>query len=75
MTGSCVLHLSGTLQQSVIEDLHAQANSSQSNFYHDPFINKLVLTSYYLSNRGHCCGSGCRHCPYQGDLLGDNSGI
>jgi hypothetical protein len=24
----------------------------------------MVLTGRYLSNRGYCCESGCRHCPY-----------
>lgn len=23
-----------------------------------------VFTAHYLKNRGYCCGSGCRHCPY-----------
>jgi pyruvate formate-lyase activating enzyme-like uncharacterized protein len=25
---------------------------------------KMVLTTRYLLKRGHCCNSGCRHCPY-----------
>ena len=28
----------------------------------------LVLTRKYLLDRGFCCYSGCRHCPY-----GENS--
>lgn len=24
----------------------------------------VVFTSYYHLKRGSCCGSGCRHCPY-----------
>jgi hypothetical protein len=24
----------------------------------------FVLTEHFLRKRGHCCGSGCRHCPY-----------
>ena len=24
----------------------------------------MVLTSEFLRKRGYCCGSGCRHCPY-----------
>ena len=24
-----------------------------------------VFTEYFLLRRGHCCGSGCRHCPYR----------
>jgi len=23
-----------------------------------------VFTERYLLNRGYCCESGCRHCPY-----------
>jgi hypothetical protein len=25
----------------------------------------IVLTSKYHLDRGHCCGNGCRHCPYE----------
>ena len=25
---------------------------------------KIVFTELYLKNRGQCCGSGCKHCPY-----------
>jgi hypothetical protein len=24
----------------------------------------LVYTAAYHLKRGYCCGSGCRHCPY-----------
>jgi len=24
----------------------------------------VVFTAHDLRNRGHCCESGCRHCPY-----------
>lgn len=24
----------------------------------------MVFTAAYLLRRGHCCESGCRHCPY-----------
>jgi len=24
----------------------------------------VVFTEQYLRNRGYCCESGCRHCPY-----------
>lgn len=24
----------------------------------------IVFTARYLLRRGHCCESGCRHCPY-----------
>lgn len=25
----------------------------------------LVMTETYHKKRGYCCGSGCRHCPYE----------
>src|SRR5260221_12348546 len=25
----------------------------------------MVFTAAYHLRRGYCCGSGCRHCPYQ----------
>lgn len=25
---------------------------------------QIILTEHYLKNRGKCCGSGCRHCPF-----------
>jgi Family of unknown function (DUF5522) len=24
----------------------------------------MVLTAQYHLERGHCCGNGCKHCPY-----------
>ena len=24
----------------------------------------VVFTAQYLRDRGYCCASGCRHCPY-----------
>ncbi|MBK8668749.1 MAG: hypothetical protein IPN89_04490 [Saprospiraceae bacterium] len=33
------------------------------DFYMDgPFV---VMTAHYLTKRGVCCKSNCRHCPYQ----------
>jgi len=26
---------------------------------------KVVFTPKYHIDRGYCCGSGCRHCPYE----------
>jgi hypothetical protein len=26
----------------------------------------VVFTARYHLRRGYCCGSGCRHCPYEG---------
>ena len=24
----------------------------------------IIMTEEYHINRGYCCGSGCKHCPY-----------
>ncbi|HEX6159868.1 MAG TPA: DUF5522 domain-containing protein [Thermoanaerobaculia bacterium] len=32
------------------------------DFYHEgPYV---VFTEKYLRERGYCCESGCRHCPW-----------
>jgi 2-iminoacetate synthase ThiH len=33
----------------------------------------VVFTALYHLRRGHCCESGCRHCPYDSDPEGDES--
>jgi hypothetical protein len=32
--------------------------------YPDPASGNFCFTAAYLWERGACCGSGCRHCPY-----------
>ena len=32
--------------------------------YMDPATGLFSPTSTFLRERGHCCGCGCRHCPY-----------
>ena len=50
-----------------IEILHEAACQRKQNGYHDPNTGFFVLTKYYLLQRGHCCGAGCRHCPYDAE--------
>jgi hypothetical protein len=26
---------------------------------------RMIFTRRFLLRRGYCCGSGCRHCPYE----------
>ena len=33
------------------------------DYYYSP-EGYLVFTEQYHLKRGHCCQSGCRHCPY-----------
>lgn len=32
--------------------------------YRDPLTGLLVFSAKYLWDRGYCCDTGCRHCPY-----------
>ena len=42
------------------------------DFYREgPYV---VFTEKYLRDRGYCCESGCRHCPY-GFLRGQRSDV
>jgi len=34
--------------------------------YRDPTSGFAVFTAAFLAERGTCCASGCRHCPYVG---------
>lgn len=43
---------------------HDDAVASGRSHYADPATGYLVFTGPALAGRGHCCGSGCRHCPY-----------
>ncbi|TAG14838.1 MAG: hypothetical protein EAZ35_05580 [Sphingobacteriia bacterium] len=33
------------------------------DYYYDEH-GYMVLTAVYHLDKGHCCGYGCRHCPY-----------
>ncbi|CAF0930016.1 unnamed protein product [Adineta steineri] len=44
--------------------LHRQACLDARNTYIDPATKLKVLTRYAHLQRGKCCGSQCRHCPY-----------
>ncbi len=39
-------------------------NFIEDNRFHFDELGLMVLTEKYLLERGVCCGSGCRHCPY-----------
>lgn len=32
------------------------------DFYYEGQL--MVLTAHFLTKRGYCCETGCRHCPY-----------
>ncbi|XP_072804879.1 uncharacterized protein C1orf53 homolog [Vicugna pacos] len=47
-----------------IAELHAAACAAGQLNYEDPATGYLVLTQLAHLQRGECCGSACRHCPY-----------
>jgi hypothetical protein len=58
----------GTVRAVTAEDIrqaaHDAAVAAGEAGYLDPDTGLFVLTAQYLLDRGHCCGNGCRHCPY-----------
>ena len=43
---------------------HRRAVEAGEAGYLDPDSGLFVLTAAYHLERGSCCDSGCRHCPY-----------
>lgn len=43
---------------------HEEAMEEGRPAYADPVSGYWVFTAAYLWDRGFCCDSGCRHCPY-----------
>jgi len=43
---------------------HDDAVAAGQAGYMDPMTGLFVMTSARLRARGHCCGNGCRHCPW-----------
>jgi len=46
---------------------HAVAVAAGVPVYRDPVTGNSVFTAVFLADRGFCCDSGCRHCPYAPD--------
>ena len=45
---------------------HRAALEAGDAGYLDPATGLFVMTAGYLADRGTCCDTGCRHCPYVG---------
>lgn len=52
--------------------LHEEACAKGERAYKDPDTGYWVMTRHYLEQRGHCCLTGCRHCPYGFQLSGSD---
>lgn len=53
-----------TAAERQIAELHAAACATGQLNYLDPATGYVVLTRLAHLQRGSCCGSACRHCPY-----------
>jgi hypothetical protein len=50
-----------------VQQLYVQETTKKTpepDFYKDEFGN-IVMTESFHIKRGKCCGSGCKHCPYE----------
>lgn len=52
---------SNDFQQLDVALLKGSLDEEKDYYFENGF---MVFTASYLSRRGYCCGSGCRHCPY-----------
>uniref|UniRef100_A0A915PZ36 Large ribosomal subunit protein uL14m n=1 Tax=Setaria digitata TaxID=48799 RepID=A0A915PZ36_9BILA len=54
-----------TTEERDIYMAHLKAIRERQLSYRDPKTHSLVMTVSQHLLRGKCCGSGCRHCPFQ----------
>jgi hypothetical protein len=52
-------------QYDEIGRLHSAAVAGNLPTYRDPHSGLMVFTAAFLADRGYCCDSGCRHCPFE----------
>ncbi|MEO0603657.1 MAG: DUF5522 domain-containing protein [Myxococcota bacterium] len=45
-------------------EVHARALAAGATTYIDPATGYRVFTEIAHRQRGSCCGSACRHCPF-----------
>jgi iron complex transport system substrate-binding protein len=64
--GNAWVNYSASRSAPSVTELHAQACARKQPTYVDPKTRYDVFTADFLRQRGYCCGSGCRHCPYPG---------
>ena len=55
----------GTEFHAEVMKRHEVAVRDRRPTYQDPVSGYTVFTSRFLADRGYCCRSGCRHCPYE----------
>ncbi|KAM7409677.1 hypothetical protein PAMA_001257 [Pampus argenteus] len=53
-----------TEEEMATHRIHREACEAKKQMYVDPSSGYKVFTEYAHLQRGKCCGSACRHCPY-----------
>ncbi|XP_037324749.1 uncharacterized protein C1orf53 homolog [Pungitius pungitius] len=53
-----------TEEQLDVHVAHVEACEAKKQMYVDPSSGYKVFTEYAHLQRGKCCGTACRHCPY-----------
>jgi len=48
-----------------VEAIHKAACAAGQRTYRDPLTGYMVFTALALEDNGFCCGSRCRHCPFE----------
>jgi len=54
----------GLPEYALIMERHDAAVARGDGLYVDPGSGLFVMTAQALWDRGTCCDTGCRHCPY-----------
>jgi ATP-binding cassette subfamily B (MDR/TAP) protein 1 len=67
--GSC----DATNQNGGFSVVHEEACQKGLKTYLDPETGYQVFTAIAHKERGRCCGSGCRHCPYSHENVRDKA--
>jgi hypothetical protein len=54
-----------------VQEVRVKLNKDDKTLYYLE-NGRVVFTPEYHIQRGNCCGSGCRHCPYEPKYLKGN---
>jgi hypothetical protein len=66
----------GRSDHAAIVAAHARSLALGEGGYADPSTGFFVFDAQALWDRGACCSSGCRHCPYEdGPRSGSPEGV
>ena len=54
-----------TAQRELRLAAHSAAMAAGEDGYIDPVNSMFVMTAKSFAEKGFCCDSGCRHCPFE----------